>query len=269
MLISTLAFTVMNSIVTHLTDVSPFQIVFFRCIGTLVICFSILKIKGIYLWGNQRALMIGRGIVGLSSMILFFFALKLMPFGATVSFRYLAPIFAGIFAMFLLKEKILPKQWLFFLMSFGGVILIKGFDPRVSTLGLILVLASALLSGMVYIFLRAIGSRDHPVVIVFYFMLLGAVVSGILCFWNWRTPQGIEWPLLITLGYLGYLGQLYMTKAFQVEEANKVAPLKYMEAIFSIISGWLFFSEAYTLIGIMGIILVLLGMFLNLRVKNS
>jgi len=211
--------------------------------------------------------MVGRGIVGVISMLLFFAALKLMPFGTTVSLRYLAPIFAAIFSIFLLKEKIKPIQFLFFAVSFAGVLLLKGFDMRVSVSGLILIMGAAVFSGLVYIFLRAIGKDDHPVVVVNYFMLIAASVGAIGSIFVWVNPSGIQWALLLSLGFFGYLGQLYMTKAFQIAETNKVAPMKYLEAVFAILAGWLWFAEGYSWLGILGMFLVIVGMLLNMLWK--
>jgi drug/metabolite transporter (DMT)-like permease len=264
MVISTLAFTFMNSIIKYLGNIHPFELVFFRSIGSLVICLSYLRIFDIPMIGNQQKLMIGRGIAGVTSMALFFAALKIIPFGTTISLRYLAPIFAAILSVLILREKLKSIQWLFFAVSFFGVVLIKGVDLRISSLGLALVMGAALFSGIVYIFLRAIGTRDHPVVVVNYFMVIAALVGGVGSIFVWKNPVGWQWAMLFSLGIFGYLGQLYMTKAFQIAEANKVAPMKYLEAVFAILVGWTWFGETYTYLGIFGMFLVIAGMLLNI-----
>ncbi|WP_235298912.1 DMT family transporter [Portibacter marinus] len=269
MIISTFSFTLMSATIKYLEDFNAFELVFFRCLGSLVLCIIYLWIKGIPILGNRRKLMIGRGIVGVISMVLFFAALKLMPLGTTISLRYLAPIFTAIFSIFLLKEKLIPIQWLFFFLSFAGVILLKGIDLRVSTVGLIMVLGAAMFSGLVYIFLRAIGPADHPVVIVNYFMVIATVVGAIGSINNWQQPEGYQWPLLFSLGIFGYLGQLYMTKAFQIEEANKVAPMKYLEAVFAIFVGWIWFGEGHSWLAIIGMLMVIGGMLMNIMVKKT
>jgi drug/metabolite transporter (DMT)-like permease len=264
MVISTLAFTFMNSVIKYLDDIHPFELVFFRSIGSVFICIAYLKLYHIPLIGNQHKLMIGRGLAGVTSMALFFASLKVMPFGTTISLRYLAPIFAAILSVFILKEKLKNIQWLFFALSFLGVILIKGVDFRISTIGLILVMGAALFSGVVYIFLRAIGPGDHPVVVVNYFMVIAVLIGGVGSVFVWSTPSVWQWPFLLSLGFFGYLGQLYMTKAFQIAEASKVAPMKYLEAVFAILVGWIWFAEGYSWLGLLGMFLVIAGMLLNL-----
>ncbi len=236
----------------------------FRAVGSLVICLAYLRIFKISMIGNQHKLMIGRGFAGVISMSLFFAALKVMPFGTTISLRYLAPIFAAILSVFILREKLKPIQWFFFAVSFFGVLLIKGIALRISSIGLVLVMGAAFFSGIVYIFLRAISKGDHPVVVVNYFMIIAASVGAVGSLFVWVTPSGIQWFLLLSLGFFGYLGQLYMTKAFQIAEANKVAPMKYLEAVFAILVGWIWFAEGYSWLGLVGMFLVIAGMLLNI-----
>jgi drug/metabolite transporter (DMT)-like permease len=269
MIISAIGFAFLNAIVKYLGDFNAYQIVFFRSIGTL--CFTIpllLKLK-ISMLGNRKMLLLLRGIVGVTSMALFFMSIKYLPIGSAVSLRYISPIFAAVFALFILKEKIKPIQWLFFLIAFSGVVILKGFDTQINATGLLLVLASAFFSGLVFIIIRKIGSYDHPIVVVNYFMVIAFIAGGILCIPYWKTPIGWEWALLLSLGIFGYIGQLYMTKALQLAETNKAAPLKYIEVIFTILIGLSWFQESYTLWSLLGIILIVIGLTLNTYAKTT
>lgn len=267
MLISTLAFACMNATVKFLTDVSPFQIVFFRSGSSLFFTFGFLLKNKIPIIGTNNKLLILRGLVGVTSMTLFFMSIKYLSVGTAVSLRYIAPIFAAIFAVILLKEKIKILQWFFFLMAFVGVIILKGFDTQLNSYGLILVLLAALFSGLVYILISKIGKSEHPVVVVNYFMVIATVVGGILSINNWVNPNGYDWLLLFTLGFFGYFGQVYMTKAFQTASTSQVAPFKYIEVIFTVLFGIFVFKEIYTFWSVIGITLIIGGLILNVLYK--
>ncbi|AXG69245.1 riboflavin transporter [Kordia sp. SMS9] len=269
MIISAIGFAFLNAIVKYLGDFNAYQIVFFRSIGTLFFTIPLLLKYNISMLGNKRTLLILRGVVGVTSMALFFMSIKYLPIGSAVSLRYISPIFAAVFALFILKEKIKPVQWLFFLIAFSGVVVLKGFDTQIDTTGLLLVLASAFFSGLVFIIIRKIGADDHPIVVVNYFMLVALLAGGILCIPYWKTPVGWEWALLLSLGVFGYVGQLYMTKALQLAETNKAAPLKYIEVIFTMLIGLSWFGESYTLWSLLGIILIVIGLTLNTYLKTS
>jgi drug/metabolite transporter (DMT)-like permease len=269
MIISAIGFAFLNAIVKYLGRFDAYQIVFFRSIGTLFFTIPLLLKYKIPMLGNKRTLLVLRGIVGVTSMALFFMSIKYLPIGSAVSLRYISPIFAAVFALLILKEKIKPIQWLFFLIAFGGVVILKGFDTQINTTGLLLVLTSAFFSGLVFIIIRKIGAEDHPIVVVNYFMMVTFVVGGILCIPYWITPVGWEWLLLLSLGIFGYVGQLYMTKALQLAETNKAAPLKYIEVIFTILIGLSWFQESYTLWSLLGIILIVVGLTLNTYTKTA
>jgi len=267
MIISTMAFACMNAIVKQLNDFGTFQIVFFRSVSSLFFTFGFLLKNKISVLGNKRKLLILRGLVGVTSMSLFFMATKYLPIGAAVSLRYMAPIFAAFFAIIFLKERIKPMQWLFFLMAFIGVLILKGFNTALNGYGLLLIFLSAIFSGLVYIVISKIGNDDHPVVVVNYFMVISTILGGLLSIGRWINPEGLQWLMFLSLGVFGYFGQVYMTKAFQVAATNQVAPLKYLEVIFTLLLGVLLFSEIYTLYSLLGIAMIVFGLILNALYK--
>lgn len=269
MIISTMAFAVMNGLVKYLGEFTSYQLVFFRSLGTLIITMTLLKRKKISIWGNKKVLLITRGVAGAISLLLFFMSLKYIPVGTSVTLRYMAPIFAAFFAVVWLKEKIKPLQWLFFIVAFCGVLIVKGFDPSLSITGVLLAIASSVMMGFVFVGIVAIGKQDHPLVVVNYFMAIGVILGGLLSIGSWRNPAGIEWILLIAIGLVGYVGQLYMTKSFQMATTSSVTPFKYLEVLFTALIGVIWFQETYTLAAVLGIVLILSSLIGNMFYKNQ
>ena len=62
------------------------------------------------------------------------------------------PVFC--FAILFLKERIKLLQWGCFFVAFFGVTLLKGFDPKITNIGLVLAVLSALFTGLVFILIR-------------------------------------------------------------------------------------------------------------------
>ena len=269
MIFSVIAFALMNAVVKYLTVFNVYQIVFFRSIGTLVFTIPLILKYKISFLGNHKKLLLIRGVVGLISLTCFFESLNYLAVGTAVSLRYTSPIFAAIFAMFLLKEKIKPIQWFLFIISFIGVLIIKGFGADVNSLGLLLISCSAIFLGLTFVVIRKIGSKENPLVIINYFMVMAFVFGGVMSINHWKNPNITEWFLLLSLGVFGYIGQLYMTRAFQSHETNVVAPLKYLEVIFTIIIGAFWFEEIYNLWTLLGVFLILSGLVFNIYLKRS
>lgn len=269
MLISALAFTFLNVFVKSVNHFSVYQIVFFRALGSLFFTIPFLLKNKISILGHKRGLLVLRGVFGLISMGLFFLSLKYIAMGTAVSIRYTAPIFATIFALLFLKERVKQIQWLFFALAFVGVLVLKGFDAQLQIEGVVFALISSVFAGLVYITIRKIGKDDHPVVVVNYFMVISAVIGGLLAISDWTNPKGTEWLILLSLGVFGYVAQLFMTKAMQIGETNQVAPFKYLEVMFTVIAGLLWFKEIYTLWSVVGMLLIVLGLTLNVVVKKT
>ena len=269
MIFSVIAFSLMNAVVKGLNDFNAYQIVFFRSIGTLLFTVPLIIKAKIPMLGTNRKLLFLRGLFGVISLTFFFQSLNYLSLGTAVSLRYVSPIFGAIFALFFLKEKVKPIQWVLFLIAFIGVVIIKGFGADVNSLGVIFAILSAVFLGLIFIVIRKIGDRENPLVIINYFMVFAFVFGGIMSINYWKTPDLTEWLLLLSLGLFGYVGQLYMTKALQASETNVIAPLKYLEVIFMIIIGAFWFDEIYNLWTLLGVFLIMFGLLYNIYLKRK
>lgn len=268
MILSVIAFALMNAVVKYLTNFSAYQIVFFRSIGTLFFTIPLIITRKIPFLGNRKKWLLVRAVAGVISLTCFFESLNYLSLGAAVSMRYTSPIFAAIFAFTFLKEKIKPVQWLLFLVAFAGVLIIKGFGTDVEVTGLILVFLSAISLGVIFVVIRKIGNTENPLIIINYFMMMAFLFGGIMSVNNWIAPNLIEWLLLLSLGFFGYVGQLYMTKALQSRETNIIAPLKYLEVVFMIFIGTFWFDEIYNLWTLFGVFLILIGLVYNIYLSR-
>ena len=268
MLVSTLFFTGMNLLVKMVPNIPAIEIVFFRSLVSLVLSYGFLARLRISVWGNNKKLLIGRGISGAVALILYFTTLQVMPLASAVTIQFLSPIFTTILGIFVVREKVKPWQWAFFAIAFGGVLVIEGFDPRVSAFFGVMGIISSLFSGFTYNLIRKMGTSEHPLVIVFYFPLVTLPATGIYCYFFWVNPIGMEWLLLILIGVMTQFAQYFMTMAYQNEELSKVAPLKYFGVLYAIILGYVFFGETFNWLTYTGMIMVIVGVILNVWYKQ-
>ena len=172
MLISTFAFSIMTLFVKFIDGIHAFEIIFFRSLFSLVFSFIYLRVKRISPLGNNRKYLVLRGVFGVTALTLFFITLQNVPLANAVTIQYLSPIFTAIFAIFMLGERLRWVQIVFFLISFVGIFIIKGYDDNISTYYLILGLISAVFAGLAYNCIRKVKDTDHPLVVVLYFPLI-------------------------------------------------------------------------------------------------
>jgi drug/metabolite transporter (DMT)-like permease len=186
-----------------------------------------------------------------------------MPLAPAVTIQYTSPIFTTLIAVFILREQVRWVQYLFFALSFSGVILIKGFDSHISIGYLTLGLFSAACSGLAYNLVRSLKEKEHPVVIVLHFQLVGTIIGLMGTLFDWRIPQGSDWIYLLLTGILTQLGQINLTKSLQTERIAITSSLNYLGILYALIFGVFFFSESYTYSIVTGIVLVVAGVLLN------
>ena len=269
MLLATFVFSTMNVCVKLIPHIPAVEIVFFRSLVSLVLSYAILKSQKNSVWGNNKKLLIMRGIAGSIALILYFTTLQAIPLASAVTITFLAPIFTAVIGIFMVKEYVKPLQWLFFLTAFAGVWIIQGFDTRISIFYLLLGIGASLSSGLAHNFIRKMNTTEHPLVIVFYFPLVTLPVTAVLMLFDWETPVGYDWLVLLAVGVLTQIAQVLMTKSIQAEELSKVASLRYISIIYALSYGYIVFGETFNILTYLGMLLTISGVVLNIWYKYS
>lgn len=264
MLLATFWFALMNVMVKNLAHLPTSELVFFRCGVATCIGFIALHRAKVDWLGSNRTLLLLRGLFGTIALYAFFYTVQHMPLGTAVTLQYLSPIFTTIFAIFLLNEHVRPIQWLWFAISFCGILVIKGVDTGISWALLGVGIFSAVFSALAYNMVRTMREKEHPLVVVLHFQLLGAIVGGIVSVFNWKQPIGMDWIWILLLGILTQLGQENLTRSLQLENMAKVTILNYLGVGYAILFGWMFFNETLVFAEFMGMLLVVAGIVLNL-----
>jgi len=262
MLLATFAFAVMNVFVKQLDRIPAMEIVFFRCLVSGLICGVEVARRRTDWQGNNHILLIARGTFGTLALFTFFITLQRMPLATAVTIQYLSPIFTALIGVFILREHVWPRQWLFYGIAFAGVFVLKGFDARVSTTYLLIGIISAICSGMAYNLVRRLREAEEPIVVVLHFQLVGIGAGLIAICFNWQTPSLREWFYLLMCGVLTQIGQVCLTKSLQAERVATVAVLNYIGLIYALVFGVTIFGEHYTLQTGLGIALIVIGVLL-------
>jgi len=249
-----------------------FELVFFRCIVSLSISATIIKMRGIPFFGNNRKWLLIRGLAGATGLTLFFFTLTHLPLAIATVVQYTSPIFTIVFAIYLNNQRVRPIQWLFFLLSIIGVAIIgfgKGDMTDFNPVWILVGLISATFSGIAYNAIIKCSKTDEPVTVVMYFPLVATPIMFVaLLIHGYVIPQGIEWLLILAIGALTQIAQITMTRAFNSEAAEKVAPIKYIGAVYAVLIGLFVFEETLSLYASIGISFVILGVLLNTFFKS-
>ena len=267
MLISAAGFSLMQLCVKFLIHLPTPEIVLFRSIFSLIVSFGYLRAVKVSPFGNNKKILILRGVFGTTALTLFFFTLQELPISTATTIQYLSPIFTALFAIWILKEPMKKQQWFFFALAFLGIGVIKGFNSELSYLYLTAGVISAIFAALAYNMIRKLKDTDHPVVIVMYFPVVAIPVMTILTAFNYVQPQGIDWLAILLMGLFTQIAQVYMTRAWQVDKANKIASLKYIGIFFALGFDIFIFGFIPGIWTLLGIGLVISGVVLNVIKK--
>ncbi len=269
MILSTFLFSIMNVLVKYLHRLPSHELVLFRSLVMFSITAFMLRRAHLnpFIW-KPRWILIGRGVAGSLALLIYFYSIQHLPLASAVTIGYLSPIFTIIFASYLLKESMRFIQWVFFIVSFVGIVLMQGYSPGEEIWIVLLGILGASFSGLAYNALRASAALVPTLVVVFFLPLCTIPIVLPFCLEHWIMPQGYEWLLIIAMGAVTQVAQILMTKAYQMEKAGAIANYAYLGVVFALIFGFLFFQEHFFLTEIIGMGVVILGILLNFLYVN-
>ena len=214
-----------------------------------------------------------RGLIGITSLWLWFISISRLPLATAMTLNYLAPIWmATILFVGGWWRKQNNFEWgptLAIVMSFIGVTML--LQPAIhadQSLGAAFGLVSGALSALAYLQVRRLGSLGEPEYrVVFYFSLLGAVagLAGTLLgstfsqspdfAWHTHTLRGAL--LLGAIGLTATIAQIAMTRAYRLGNTLVTANLQYAGIVFSSIWGIVIWGDLLSWLSWSGIFVIL------------
>jgi drug/metabolite transporter (DMT)-like permease len=229
----------------------------FRALGNFLLLFVIARGRVRELIGDARPALLARGIWGSLSLLCYFGALERLDIGPTAFLNQTSAVWVAILAPLFLGEKTRKATWFAVLGSLLGIALLG--DPRhADPWGIVLGLASGLLSSFAYLSVSQAGKTNGPIAIVGWFTLTASVLTG-----AWTLAFDLPIPhdprvltLLCGAGFAATLGQLAMTRAYQLGAAAPVAAAGAAGPLFTTLLGGLVLHQLPTALGVLGMVLL-------------
>lgn len=262
--ISALLFSVMGICIRYASHtVDNYTIVFFRNVVGLFLFLPFVFKQGIGFVKTEKLWMhTWRSIVGLAAMYGFFYAIAHLKLSNAMVFTYSSPIFIPLIAWLFLKEKVTTAMLCAAGLGFIGVFCVAKPDQGLLNWISIVGISSSLLASMAFVTVRALTQTEPPERIVFYFCLIGSLLSVIPIFWVWRPYYLHELFFLVTAGVLANVSQIFMSHAYRLAPAGQIAPVNYIAIIFAGIWGFLLWKEVPDLYSVIGFGIILLAILL-------
>ncbi|WP_420402617.1 DMT family transporter [Nisaea sp.] len=243
-------FAIMGVLVKGLGDAYPTsQIIFFRSLPALLPLLMYLPNQGGWraLITKRPDLQFLRAGLGIVSMFTGFYALAHMDFASYVTISFSAPLFGTLLAIPFLGEKVGIRRLSAVLVGFSGVLLAAAPDGSGISLYALMALGAALAYGTIMVVMRKLGSVDRSAATVFYFTLAGVIAGGVLMPFEWVMPSAVDFALLVGVGLIGGVAQIFMTEAFRQAPTAVIAPFDYTAMVWAVTLGYLVFGSVPSL----------------------
>jgi drug/metabolite transporter (DMT)-like permease len=192
-------------------------------------------------WRTARPLAhLWRGAIGLSTMVVAFTAVTLLPLAEATTLSFIAPLFSVALSALFLGEPVGRHRWTAVVVGLAGVMVVmQPGGAHLNSLGLGLAVCAALGVAGVTITLRQIGRTERTPTIVLWFTCFSMLGTGLFLPWYGRAHDGTTWAILIGLGLAGGIGQLFLTSSLRFAPVPVVVPFDYTQLLWAVLLGWL------------------------------
>jgi drug/metabolite transporter (DMT)-like permease len=238
-------FTCMGMVIKLLDGQYPTsQIILFRCAPALIPLVLYLPMQGG--WSALKTRRPGwhaiRSVAGIASMYVGFYAIARMAFADYVAISFTAPLFGTLLSIPFLGERVGVWRLGAVGLGFAGALLTVGPITGSTDPIALFAVGSALGYGVAMIAMRKLGSTDKSAATVFYFTVAGALSSLAFLPTQWVTPPLEDLALLMTIGLVGGVAQIFMTEAFRLAPPSVIAPFDYTAMLWALTFGFFVFG---------------------------
>ena len=205
-----------------------------------------------------------RGVINITMLTLFAFALRELGLTEAYTLFFIAPLLITALSTVVLGEKVRGAHWVAIVLGLVGVVVaLRPSQDALFSIGSLAILGAAAAYAVSAIAGRLLTRTDSSASLVFWTTTLLALGASALAWPRWVPVDSAHWPLVAALGLTGFLGQLAITEAFRHGQASVVAPFEYTALAWGMGLDWMLWQTvpgAPTLMG--GAIIIGSGLYL-------
>ena len=267
-----LSFSLMAVSVRQLSGaLNLFEILMVRWIGGLLVLLAVM-IAQPHLF---RQLALRRPVVHLVrngahflASIAWSFGVITLPLATVFAIEFMMPVWAGLLAVLLLRERFTVSRAGSILLGFTGVLVImqpglEAFQPAA-----LAVLGASLGYAISNIATKKLVPVQHTIAILFWMNLMQAAMAL-----AWTDPafplrlDATQWLAAAGIALTGAFAHYCLTNALRVADAIVVIPLDFLRIPLIAFVGWMFYGERLDLLVFAGAGIIVCGIVWNLRAE--
>lgn len=243
----------MMGVLRHIgTGLDSLQIVFMRCLFGLVFFLPFILRSATAMHTTRLPTHLLRALVQVVSMMLWFMAIPLIPLAEIAALSFLAPLFATIGAIFILKEKVGWRRSSAMAVGFAGVLVLLRPGFTEINAGSFMIIGSASLWALALLIIKSLSRTDNAALMTAWSNLLLTPITLVPALFVWQWPTTEQWLLMALVGFSASCSHMAMGLAFRLADASKVLPMDFSRMLWTAIVGYIFFAQTPTIFTFIG-----------------
>jgi drug/metabolite transporter (DMT)-like permease len=244
-----------------LTGIDSLQTVFVRSALGLAIPLPFVIAARSALRTKQFSIQLLQGLAGTVALMAHFFAWTKLPLATVTTLIFTQVLFTLVLGVVLLRAWVRWPRWIATAIGFVGVVIMV--RPGVADIepATWLALLAGFCIALQLVSVARLPQGEKTLTMLFYFGLIGTVISAGPGLATWQTPTLMQTELLLGNGLLGVASQACIFRAFRIGDAAFVAPFDYFKLVIATLIGYLLFGEIPTLWTLAGALLIVCSTF--------
>ncbi|MGH1577366.1 DMT family transporter [Planktotalea sp.] len=200
-----------------------------------------------------------RTTCGAAGVTLMFASVAFIPLSDATAISFLNPVFAMVFAIFLLGERVGPVRWSAAGIALCGAIILLRPGSGTFEPGALLALGAAVILGLEIIFIKKLSGREAPFQILLVNNAIGLVIATLAVLTVWEPPTFAQWCALAGIGVGMAMAQTCFLNSVARADASFVVPFSYGTLLFAALYDAAIFGVIPEAVSILGAIVIILG----------
>ncbi len=184
-----------------------------------------------------------RSVIGTLSLIATFQALSALPMADAQALFFTSSLFLPVMGYVFLRESAGPYRWGAVLTGFLGMLAMVRPSGEVNVTGVSFALSAALMHASIGTLLRVLGRTERPETVTFYFLVIGAAMTGAAMPFAGTVPQMNDVPLFLGAGISGAFAQILLSAAYKYAPVALVTVFNYTGIIWATAYGWFIWGD--------------------------
>ncbi|MEH6445960.1 MAG: DMT family transporter, partial [Oceanospirillaceae bacterium] len=194
-----------------------------------------------------------------------------------IALFFVEPLLLMLLSSIILKEKSSPLRYLLAFIGLVGAMVVIRPNWELYGWPAILPICCALCFAIYLLIIRSTRSQVSTTQAQAYISLAGTVILGAVLYLGqgfdipvlkWNSIESSNYSLILLLGFFATLTHWLMGKAFTLNQANILAPFRYLEIISATALGYLIFNDIPDLMTWLGTAIILSSGLMLMRLQR-